>query len=392
MPYFKRHNFAAIFIGFSITTPTFAIEPAAIALGEMGLYPSLTIVTGRDDNVLATETAEISSWITRIAPNLLLEAETDDILMQFNYSLEKGIVHSSTNDNYLDHNLTPTIKIIGNSRNRVEFSASIIKGHEARGEEEGGAITITDAPLEFDSNSLRAKYNYGGLQAKGQIEVNASYEDKEFTNFRTVTIDKDYDQFTFGTTFKYRLTPKTSALATISQKVIDYDASSNKDSTTMRYLLGATWEATAKTSGTIKVGWSEKDFDDPTSSDVDGGTWDAEVNWNPKSYSTFIFSTGQEFGETTTDDSFVDSVNYGVSWNHYWQDNFKSTLAFNKKDDDYSNSTRKDTTNTVIVGVNYEAKRWLNLGLGYTMTDKDTNQADASFKKNTLMMTVQGSL
>jgi hypothetical protein len=42
--------------------------------------------------------------------------------------------------------------------------------------------------------------------------------------------------------------------------------------------------------------------------------------------------------------------------------------------------------------MNYEAKRWLNLGLGYTMTDKDSNQADTSFKKNTILMTVQGSL
>jgi len=368
-----------------------AVEPAAIPLGEMNLYPSLNFATGHDDNILATETGEQSSGITRITPNFLLEAETNNALYRLNYSLEKGILHSSNADNYLDHNLTGTANIIGNSRNRIDLRFSTIKGHEARGDETGSA-TATDAPLEFDLNSLQAIYTYGGEQAKGQVELRASYEDKNFTNFSSITDSRDYDKISFGAQFNYRITAKTSALFQATQSKIDYD-SSNKDNTNRRFLVGATWDATAKTSGTIKVGWGEKDFKDSALKDTDGGTWDASINWNPRTYSTFIFSTGQEFGESTTADSHIDTSNYGVNWSHYWKDNFKTTISYTLVNEDFSGSTQEDDdTKTLLVGINHETRRWLNLGLGYTMIDKDSNITGASFKKNILMFTIQGAL
>ncbi|MCJ8341129.1 MAG: outer membrane beta-barrel protein [Pseudomonadales bacterium] len=372
------------------STSVLAVEPAAVPLGEMNFYPSLNFATGHDDNILAEETGEKSSSVTRITPNFLLEAETDNTLYRLNYSIEKGILHSSNSDNYLDHNLTGTANIIGNSRNRIDLQVSTIKGHEARGDETGSA-TATDAPLKFDLNSLQAIYTYGGEEAKGQVELRAAYEDKDFTNFSSVTDSRDFDKISFGAQFNYRVTAKTSALFQATQNKIDYD-DSNKDNTNRRFLVGATWEATAKTSGTVKVGWADKDFKDSSLKDTDGGTWDASINWNPKTYSTFIFSTGQEFGESTTADSHIDSSNYGLKWNHYWNDNLKTTIGYTLVNEDFSGSTQDDDTKTLLLGINHETRRWLNLGLGYTMVDKDSNVTGGSFKKNILMFTVQGSL
>jgi len=374
-----------------LSSSVFAIEPAAIPIGEMSLYPSINIISGHDDNILATETNKVSSWVTRITPNLLLEAEDNNTLLRVNYSFEKGILHSSSDDNYLDHNLTSSINYIINSRNRFDIQASIIKGHEARGEEDGGAISTANKPLEFDLNSIQGIYTYGRREAKGQIELRTRYQEKDFTNFDSITSTRDYDQLDFAAKFKYKLTAKTSAVATVSQSEINYEES-NRDSTTNRYLLGATWDATVKTSGSINVGWSEKDFDDALLTDADGGTWDASINWNPKTYSTFTFNTGQEFGESTTTDTHIDTKSYGLSWQHFWKDHIKSNIAYNTQKEDFSNNIRKDTTDTFLLSINYETKRWLNFGIGYTLTDKDSNVSNVSFKKNTVMLTAQGSL
>jgi len=370
-----------------------AVEPAAIPLGEMNLYPSLNFATGHDDNILAEETGKQSSWVTRITPNLLLEAETDNTLYRLNYSIEKGILHSSSADNYIDHNLTGTANIIGNSRNRIDLQFAVIKGHEARGDESGGATTTSDKPLEFDLNSMQAIYTYGGEDAIGRIEFDVGYENKDFTNFSSVTDSRNYDRISYGAQFEYRVTGKTSAIFQATQNKIDYDDPSvTKDNTNTKFLVGATWEATAKTSGTVKVGWADKNFKDDTRTDSDGGTWAASVNWNPRTYSTFVLSTGQVFGESTTADSSIDTSNYGLNWSHYWNDNLKTTIGYNLVNQDYSDSTRDDDIKTLVVGINHETRRWLNLGLGYTMVDKDSNQAGSSFKKNILMFTLQGSL
>ena len=299
-----------------------AMEPAPIPVGEVDVYPTISITTGSDDNILSTENNEQSSWITRINPNLLIETETETTLLQLNYGFKRGVIHNSTQNNYLDHNLNGVIKTAINSRNRVDIKANIIKGHDARGEEVGGATTNTDKPLEFDLNSIQSIYTYGREGAKGRIELRAAYQDKKYTNFRTITESRDYDQTDLSAAFRYRMTEKTHAVATIRQSKIDYD-NSNKDSTTMKYLLGATWEATAKTSGKINVGWSDKNFKESALANASGGTWEAEINWNPKTYSNFIFSTGQEFGESNTVDSHIDTQSYNIDWQHFWKDHIK---------------------------------------------------------------------
>ncbi len=382
----------SIFIIFNANS-VLAVEPAAIPLGQMNLYPSLNFATGHDDNILAEETGKQSSRITRITPNLLLEAETDNTLYRLNYSLEKGILHSSNADNYLDHNLTGTANIIGNSRNRIDIQVSAIKGHEARGDEAGGATTTSDAPLEFNLNSMQAIYTYGGEDAIGRIEFNVGYENKDFTNFSSITDSRDYDKIRYGAQFKYRVTAKTAAVFQAIQSKIDYDDPLvTKDNTNTRFLIGATWEATAKTSGTVKVGWADKNFKNDIRKDTNGGTWDASINWNPRTYSTLVFSSGQEFGESTTADSHIDTSSYGLKWSHYWNDNLKTTVAYRLLNQDYSNETRDDDTKTLLLGVNHETRRWLNLGLGYTIVDKNSNLSGSSFKKKAIIFTVQGSL
>ncbi len=375
----------------ALSVNLYAIEPAVVPVGAFDLYPSISFATGHDDNIQSTSTNEISSHVTRISPNLLIEAETDIMLLQINYAFEKGIISSSSNDNYLDHNLTASAQIIGNSRNRINLVASAVKGHEVIGQQAGGAQTVTNSPIKFDLNTLDATYLFGGAEAIGQIELRSRLQDKRFTNYRSTLSARDYDQLDLSASFKYRVTDKTRAVATIVNSKIDYD-NLNRDSTKTKYLIGATWDATAKTSGSINVGWSEKDFKDSSLKDDSGGTWDAAITWAPKSYSVFEFSTGQDFGESTTTDSHIDSKSYAVSWNHFWKDNIKSIVSYEKINQDFSNNQRKDKTKNIVIGFNYEPQRWLNLGLGYTLTDTDSNLSTASFKKNTIMFTVQGSL
>ncbi len=56
--------------------------------------------------------------------------------------------------------------------------------------------------------------------------------------------------------------PKTSLLLEARHTELDYKyTASQLDSEELRYYIGATWDATAATSGTIKVGPVEKKFD-----------------------------------------------------------------------------------------------------------------------------------
>ena len=386
-----KNTFVIACITCLTSAPTFAIEPAAIQIDEFDLYPSVVVKSSHNDNIASTETNEIESWITRINPNLVLQGERENTRFELSYSLEKGIYDSSSDDNYLDHTVNGLVNIIGNSRNRVDLRAGFNKGHDARGQETGGLQSGQSQPLEYDLTTLEAIYTYGGREAKGRIELKANFADKDYSNFKAITDSKNYSQTGAGGTFYYRVTGKTSALFEVNHSDIDYDAS-NKNSTTTKFLTGLTWDATAKTTGKIKVGWSDKDFDDSSLKDADGVTWDGLVTWNPRSYSTVSVNFGQEFAESTSNDAFIDTNNYGVNWGHFWSDKLKSTVAFNSVVEDFSNTSRKDTSDTFTLGFNHDTKRWLNLGVGYTFTDKNSDLANSSYKSNEITFTAQGSL
>lgn len=367
------------------------VEPAAVAIGELNLYPTVDISSSYNDNFLYRENNEKSSWITSINPNFVLEGEQKNAKYQLRYGLDQGIFHSSSADDYLDHDLSAAVNFIGNSRNRVDLKAGYRKGHEARGQESGGSFSVTRNPLEFDLKTLGAIYTYGGTKAKGRIKLQANYIDKNYTNFKVISDSRNFSQTGAGSTFYYRISGKTSALFELTGNKIEYDAS-NKDNRNTKVLTGLTWDTTSKTTGEVKVGWADKDFDDTSLNDTDGPTWDVKATWKPKSYSTFTVNFGQDFAESNGTNSFIDTDTYSINWGHFWNDRLKSTLALETFIEDFSDSPRKETTNDFTIGLNHDTKRWLNLGIAYTLRDKDSNFPGRSYQSNEVTFTLQASL
>lgn len=370
---------------------TYAIEPAEVEIGEMRLYPTLQASIGHNDNILSSETSTQSSLITRINPQFELEAEKENVLFRVNYGFEKGFYHSSSTDNYLDHNLSATANIIGNRKNRIDLLANYRKGHEARGQELGGALSSTSAPIEYDLTNIEGTYTYGGREAKGRINTTLGFEDKTYTNFRTTTRSRDYDKISLGAGFNYKISDKTTALIEIERSDINYD-NTDLDSTTQRILSGVTWDATAKTSGTVKLGYQNKDFDNTAYSDTSAGTWNIELLWNPKTYSTFRLSTSQDFTESTTTDTFVDTKNYILGWEHFWNDKLSSNLSYSNTNEKFGNSNRSDDIDVLTLALTHNTKRWLDMGLIFERSERDSNLAGRSSVSNATYFVVDVSL
>lgn len=375
-------------------TGGFAFEPASIPVGNLSLTPTIDIKTGHTDNLTSVETGEVSTLYTLIRPSLVLSGQKGGFNASITYSLEKGNYFDSSADNYLDHNLLGAGSMIFNSRNRLDLNAGFIQGHEARGSEDGGSRVSRTVPSEFDQKTLSGTYSYGGEEAKGRIELTAGLEEKKFTNNRTganSTVNKDYDKNNLGAAFFYRIRPKTRLFVEVQQEQYDY-LTSNKDNTTTKLLTGVTWEATGKTTGRIKVGHTNKEFDQAGLEDTSGGTWEASVIWLPKSYSQVTFTSSQNFDESTTSDDFIDRKSYGVNWRHSWNDKWATRAGFNVLDKNYNTSNRKDDINTINLGLDFAAKRWLNFSLDYNYTDQDSNEVGSSYKTNDVSLTVKVAL
>ena len=371
-------------------TSAFAIEPASVDMNGIDVVPTLTVQLGHNDNIFSTETNEKSSVISVINPNVQFIAEKENDAYRVTYDLKVGTFHDSRADDYVDHTLTGEAILELNSRNRLDLTAGLAKVHEDRG---SNNAATGDKPARYTDVGLAGVYRYGAEGAQGNLEVGASYLDHTYDNLGSLNDGRERENLRLDTTFFYRVAPKTRALFEVRAEDIDYKLStSDLDNTEMKYLAGVTWDATAKTSGTAKFGYQEKDYDSASRDDQDGASWEVAVQWAPRTYSTFDFVTSQEFEEASGSEDGIDTESFSVFWNHAWNDRYSTQVMLSHMSEDYIGLTREDETDSAMIGFNYELQRWVSVNFAYTYTDKDSDLAGESETKNLFMLTLQGSL
>jgi hypothetical protein len=387
----KKISLAVIGLCGVYATSAVAIEPASISSGPVAVIPQMAVQVGHDDNIFSDESGAVGSLITLLKPSVQLVMEKENDAYRLTYALEEGIYQDSSADNYTDHSLVAEAIMELNSRNRLDLSATYLKEHEDRGTTDSADLGSPDL---YTDKAVSGTYRYGAENAAGNVELAASFLNHEFD--AQANAGRDRDNTRVGATFFYRVAPKTSALFELRQENIDYDqASSTLDNTERKYLAGVKWDATAKTSGTAKLGYAEKEFDSASREDQDGVSWELGARWSPRTYSTFDLNTSQEFEESSGTGDAIDTTNLNLTWTHGWNDRVSTNAMLGRMNEEYVGNGangREDETNTVMLGVNYELQRWLSANLAYTNTDTQSNIAGESFDRNKVMLTLTGSL
>lgn len=396
----RQRVIGALVAGLFISSTVYAQEQkaAGIPLGPMVVYPSLDLTEKHDDNLTQANVGEISSNVTVVSPAVKLEGKSGANFFGLNYKLEDARYAQSGADNYTDHFLGAYANFALGVRGDLKLNADYTEQHDARGSVagQGGA-----RPEEYKTSGLKGLFSWGVAGAQGKLELEAAYLDKEYkTNFSGVQQYANRENTDIGGTFYWKVMPKTQLLFQAKQTDINYklDAlgSPTQDSTEQRYYFGVTWDATAQTSGTVKLGWLEKKFDARPSYST--GSWDAGVTWSPLSYSRVQLNTSRQTNEVAS--SVGDTVrasNYALTWTHDWSTILASNVHRGQLDEDYvlrgsTSGQRSDSTKSYGLGVNYQMKRWLKLGADYSRTDRSSNIGTNDFKRNILMFTAGATL
>jgi hypothetical protein len=213
---------------------------------------------------------------------------------------------------------------------------------------------------------------------------NLSFDDS--VNDYRDRIDNSYAFYVF-----YRAWPKSSVFLEYDFADITYDTNSASDSKENRYYLGYKWDVTAKTSGSIKLGYMEKDFDN--SDDYDDGDISVEVQTehtlSPKR--TLKFSAYRLYNEST----MLQSPAYlttGVTaaWLQRFTEKWSGTLSCEYAFDDYNglisigsvSDNRKDVFFSVSPAIRFQPRDWLYFDLGYMFRNRDSNFESLDYSTN----------
>ena len=303
------------------------------------LFPSLGLSFGRDDNLFLANTGERSSTIYTLSPGLKLQVRKNPAaIFTFDATSKSARYAQSRADDYTNYRLAGTGEFVISSRMGLRLGAEYNRGNDPRGSTDRGVGGVPDL---FRNTGVGGLFAFGGNQARGRFEFEASSFDKRYINNRSTTTVSDRNTDSFTGRFFARFTEKTSFVVEARADKLDYKLSTSLlDSNERYYLAGIAWEATAATSGVIKVGQIRKNFVSTTFRDSSSSAWDATVQWAPVSYSKFGFSTSKSFGESTGVGDFLLTKKYGANWSHDWNSRVSTVASFSRSNDEFVNGGR----------------------------------------------------
>ena len=359
--------------------------------GAFSLGSSLGIEASDDSNVFESATNVLSSQLWKLTPSLLMRFEPARSRLEFLYDGDYGWYERFSNDDYTDHALEAGAYLLLGELSGLDLIASYEDEHEDRGtgltqgfDPESG--TFPEDPDRYSMEQLLARYTYGVSHTRAFVTLEGSVKNLTYKNNRARTQQFDREEPYGQATFGLRVRSTTSLQLRVRAQDIKYDhpraSGFSPDSRENRYLLGVVWEATAKTGGSVLVGWVEKKFDDPARPNFSGPNWEVAVRWSPRTYAHFDVST-ERYTEEPIDllGDVTDTEIYSLGWTHEWNNRLASRLTLSREDRTYRLVTgdRKDESPQYSLALMYTMRPWLRWEAGFDINARDSNVAAENY-------------
>ncbi len=371
-----------------------AREPGRFLPRLSGLTLELTVATLYDDNVLRSSTNEQSSLILRASPKAMLEMRLGRNDFRLGYEGEYAEHVDISDENYTDHEFIADADLRLSRRLRVDLDNGLLFGHDRRGAFDARLTGATE-PDRWRRHHAGINATFGRawasvLRTKAGFGIGFQQSGTRYLNNNQGP--RDFERQSFALKGRYNLGPKLSMVADAGLSFTDYtDPSTPLDSDEVSGLLGIAWDATAKTTGEVKFGFLNKDFNDPGQSDFSGVNFDFMIDWSPRT-----FSTVTAYGSRSTSDTgqgggsaVVDTA--GLRWRHGFSSRFITEAGFEYQRADFE-SSRDDDLYKLNLGASYSLNRFIDIRGGWDYLTRSSSDPTAEYDNSIVFIELKVSL
>ncbi len=372
-----------------LTTPVGAAAPFKTESG-LYLYPTVSAGMGYNDNIQSSPSNPTSSNVFTLAPQLVAEIKNHGDRYTALATVNAVNYASSSADNATNSEFKLAGDNYFTARARAAWAFGQVRSTDPRGTTDRA---VQAEPDRWTSNNIDGRFIYGAPEAPGRVELDLGTRNKSFDNNRATAGVGDNTAVSYAGRLYYRLGSRTQAFGEYGNTKTDYSAVFSKETNTeQRYYLGLTWDASAATTGVVKLGRINKDFAAAGRDGYSGDSWEASLRWLPLTYSSVDLRTSRTTADATGFGNYVINTNTGVNWSHKWTQSLSSRAALGRLKADYAGTNRTDNTTNYGLAVDYSLYRWLKLGVDWTSVDDSSNLSNFSYKRNITMFTLNASL
>jgi hypothetical protein len=362
---------------------TLFIQSNIQAEERQGLLINSSITAEHDDNVLR-QAQSASDTSAKFVPEIQYLTNIGKHLFLLGYEGEYAVYNDNSKLNYDDHHLSLSAKLDHSLQMNSEFKLSYKNEIETPGTNNSASLSIT----EFNQTNKKratAKVYYGTTHSIGQLVFGFDHLEYRYTNnFQDY---RDVDRNRFTGTFFYRIAPKTRLLFQASIGDYNYITKSqfpDQSSKEVFYLAGIEWKMTAKTSGTFKLGYQGKDFEQNVYNDITGLSYTLDMTWKPNTYSKIKMSASRMTRESSQQATSAFVTNsYTVDAEHEITVNTKLKAKYTYDNDDIvTTRSRTDKRHNLALSLDHSLLSWLNISLSYQFIERRSDLAIYDYKTN----------
>lgn len=273
------------------------------------------------------------------------------------------------------------------------FSSEFAVGYQDLIEQPGltnAVQAIARGLNEFTQTTGRAKLNVGTVESIGQLVVSLEHSEQNYVNNQQDFRDVDRNRIT--NTFFYRIAPNTRLLAEVTAAEYNYDPGPSFDQSSKEwlYLTGAEWSLTAKTTGTVKVGYQVRDFDRNELKDLSRLSYMLDMLWEPNTYTKVKLEANKFTAESAqvAVEAYL-STSYRVALEHEFTSRASLALAYGHTSSEIRGLQRRnDKRPNVDLRLAYQLNAWLFLGIDYRYLARKSIYSNFDFTSNSFELSL----
>ncbi len=307
------------------------------------------------------------------------------------YKGDYGLYKDFDKLNYNDHDLSANAHLEHSYRLASEFQLGLRKSHDAPGSLDTAGLPFQELDTWKEVNGL-VRISYGRKSSKGQLVGEIDHQRRRYD--RGGQEFRDFDQTRFVGTFYYRIAPKTRLLFQADFANADYlnrdSFGRNQSNDSYHLLAGVTWEATAKTSGTFKIGSRNTDYSDPTFGDQSGLALSLDATWKPNTYTKLTVGASQDTQASAQQGTNgFERRDLHVDLAHAITPRTLITAsALYGKDSLDSTPGREDKRFGYGLGVTYSLRRNLDVGVQFRSEERDSDNNAFDYKTRIFLISL----
>ena len=368
-----------------------------IKIGNLKIIPGITGQATYDDNIYlkngtnTTTQKKVSDWIYHIQPALLL-----------NYTIpERGFVNLGYQGDWAFYN-------DNNKNNWKSNKGTLAVDYKAPG---GLLLGINNlysssedpygSPDQYGigrvtsrwDNDLKTKIGFL-FSERFRSFVYYNYYKQEYKDVADAS--QNYNDNEFGLGFEAKLLPKTWGFVRYHYGTKTYDASSiqsniKANSNWHKASAGLTWDAAAKLSGELNVGYQWKSYENEQTATAgtkrakSKDTWIAAtaVIYKPFETTNLSLNITRALRDTAADtNEYFEDTGVGLTLQQTIFQKLVLAVGGMYSRNEYNTNNRTDDNYSANAGLEYKIRDWLSIGVGYNYKQKYSNIKDNEYTDN----------